>query len=251
MVARGWAKTCIVGCETLSVDAEAGILRVGEHTLRAGDLVTLDGSTGTVYEGEFDLVKPELPEAYHHILAWADKTRRLKVRANVDTPYDARKAIEMGAEGIGLCRTEHMFFDTEERRLAIQEMILAGDQPSRVRALSRLLPFQRRDFEGLFEAMAGRPVTIRLLDPPLHEFLPHDKAGQQALADHLSLPIDTVVRRVEQLRESNPMLGHRGCRLCLTYPEILEIQVRLSRTNCPFANLKSTPRLSSLVTICA
>jgi pyruvate,orthophosphate dikinase len=194
--------------------------------LHDDDPVTLDGSTGTVYAGEFALVKPELPPAYQRILMWADRARRLKVRANVDTPYDAKKAIDMGAEGIGLCRTEHMFFDTEERRLAIQEMILAADQEARVRALDTLLPFQRRDFEGIFEAMSGRPVTIRLLDPPLHEFVPHDDDGQRALAGHLGIPVDTVRQRVTQLHESNPMLGHRGCRLSLTYPEILDMQVR-------------------------
>ncbi len=226
VVARGWGKTCIVGCEALDIDPQAKTMTIGGQVLRDGDPVTLDGSTGAVYSGEFSLVKPELPPAYRQILKWADTARRLKVRANVDTPYDAKKAIEMGAEGIGLCRTEHMFFDTKERRLAIQEMILAADEGGRVRALDKLLPFQRRDFEGIFEAMAGRPVTIRLLDPPLHEFLPHDDDGQQALAEHLGIPAATVKRRVTQLHESNPMLGHRGCRLSLTYPEILDMQVR-------------------------
>jgi pyruvate,orthophosphate dikinase len=172
------------------------------------------------------LIQPQLPPAYHRIMTWADRLRRLRVRANVDTPYDARKAVEMGAEGIGLCRTEHMFFDTEERRTAIQEMILAGDRAAREQALRRILPLQRKDFEGIFEAMAGRPVTIRLLDPPLHEFLPHDGPGQQALAGHLGMPLEQLVQRIGQLAESNPMLGHRGCRLALTYPEILEMQVR-------------------------
>jgi pyruvate,orthophosphate dikinase len=159
-------------------------------------------------------------------MAWADAARRLKVRGNVDTPYDAKKAVEMGAQGIGLCRTEHMFFDTEERRLAIQEMIVAADRPARERALGRILPLQRADFEGIFEAMDGRPVTIRLLDPPLHEFLPHDAAGQKALAERLGVDVQAIAQRVTQLAESNPMLGHRGCRLALTYPEILEMQVR-------------------------
>jgi pyruvate,orthophosphate dikinase len=226
VVARGWGKTCIVGCEAIDVDPQARTMKVDGRVLHDDDPVTLDGSTGTVYAGEFALVKPELPPAYQRILMWADGARRLKVRANVDTPYDAKKAIDMGAEGIGLCRTEHMFFDTEERRLAIQEMILAADQEARVRALDTLLPFQRRDFEGIFEAMSGRPVTIRLLDPPLHEFVPHDDDGQRALAGHLGIPVDTVRQRVTQLHESNPMLGHRGCRLSLTYPEILDMQVR-------------------------
>lgn len=226
VVARGWGKTCIVGCEAIDVDPQARTMTVDGQVLGDGDSVTLDGATGTVYSGEFDLVKPELPPAYQQILKWADSARRLRVRANVDTPYDAEKAIGMGAEGIGLCRTEHMFFDTEERRLAIQEMILAADGEARVRALDKLLPFQRSDFEGIFEAMSGRPVTIRLVDPPLHEFVPHDDNGQQKLAGHLGIPVATVRQRVTQLHESNPMLGHRGCRLSLTYPEILDMQVR-------------------------
>jgi len=226
VVARGWGKTCIVGCTTLSPDPEGGVVRFGERVVRAGETITLDGSSGAIYTGAVPLVQPRLPEAYATLMRWADGFRRLKVRANVDTPYDARKAVEMGAEGIGLCRTEHMFFDNEERRLAIREMILATDRPSRERALARLLPMQRHDFEGIFEAMNGLPVTIRLIDPPLHEFLPHEPEEQKALARRLGVPAESVARRVQQLHESNPMLGHRGCRLCLTYPEILEMQVR-------------------------
>jgi pyruvate,orthophosphate dikinase len=226
VVARGWGKTCIVGCEALEIDAAARRLSVGSRTLGPKDLVTLDGASGAIYAGEIALVKPELPDSYHKILAWADAIRRLRVRANVDTPYDATKAVAMGAEGIGLCRTEHMFFDTEERRLAIQEMIVAADRPARERALGRILPLQRKDFEGIFEAMAGRPVTIRLLDPPLHEFLPHDAEGQAALAGRLGMNVTALAQRVVALAEANPMLGHRGCRLALTYPEILTMQVR-------------------------
>ena len=226
VVARGWGKTCIVGCGTLSIDPDAGTIRFGERRLHAGERITLDGTEGRIYRGAVPLVQPGLPEAYREIMSWADAARRLRVRANVDTPYDARKAVEMGAQGIGLCRTEHMFFDSEERRLAFREMILADDAGARARALARLLPFQREDFEGIFEAMAGRPVTIRLIDPPLHEFLPHDEEGQRALAARLQLPVETVARRVAQLHEANPMLGHRGCRLCLVHPEILDMQVR-------------------------
>jgi len=225
-VARGWGKTCIVGCEALDIDASARTLKVGGKRFGPEDLLTLDGSSGTIYAGEIALVKPELPDAYHRVLGWADGIRRLRVRANVDTPYDATKAVAMGAEGIGLCRTEHMFFDTEERRLAIQEMIVAADRPARERALLRILPLQRKDFEGIFDAMAGRPVTIRLLDPPLHEFLPHDDEGQRALAARLGMDPAVLAQRVTALAEANPMLGHRGCRLALTYPEILEVQVR-------------------------
>ena len=229
VVARGWGKSCIVGCEVLVIDPAARFMSAGARVVREGEVITLDGSSGAVYAGEVALVRPELPEAYRTILTWADEHRRLRVRANVDTPYDARKAIAMGAEGIGLCRTEHMFFDTEERRLSIQEMILARDRESRERALARLLPMQRKDFEGIFQAMAGRPVTIRLIDPPLHEFLPHDEAGQSRVAERLGVPVEILAQRVAQLHENNPMLGHRGCRLTLTYPEILDMQVRAIR----------------------
>ncbi len=226
VVARGWGKTCVVGCETLSIEPDGGAIRLGERVIRKGERLTLDGTEGVVYEGSIPLVRPDLPEAYHEVMAWADGLRRLGVRANVDTPYDARKAIEMGAQGIGLCRTEHMFFDSADRRMAIREMILADDAETRERALARLLPFQRQDFEGIFEAMRGRPVTIRLIDPPLHEFLPQDPEEQRRLAARLRVPAETVARRVAMLHETNPMLGHRGCRLSLGYPEILEMQVR-------------------------
>jgi pyruvate,orthophosphate dikinase len=226
VVARGWAKTCIVGCEELDIDAESKEMKARGRILRAGDVVTLDGSTGTVYEGALPLVKPELPAAFHDVMKWTDALRRLRVRANADTPYDAKKAVEMGAEGIGLCRTEHMFFDTEERRFAIQEMILADSAAQRRVALDKLLPFQRDDFAGIFEAMDGKPVTIRLIDPPLHEFVPHDRPKQEELAGRLGIDPETVARRVAQLHEANPMLGHRGCRLCITYPEILDMQIR-------------------------
>src|SRR5213078_3267863 len=179
------------------------------------------------------LVVPQLPKSYETLMKWADDTRGLRVRTNVDTPQDARKAMECGAEGIGLCRTEHMFFTdfeqperSHERQRAIQEMILADSREARVKALDKLLPFQRRDFIGIFKAMDGLPVTIRLIDPPLHEFVPHERAKQAELAKELGLDVEKVARRVEQLHEANPMLGHRGCRLCITYPEILEMQVR-------------------------
>ena len=226
VVARGWAKCCIVGCEELDIDPVAKELKARGKVLHEGDVITLDGGTGTVYEGALPLVKPGLPEAFHDVMAWADGLRRLRVRANADTPYDAKKAVEMGAEGIGLCRTEHMFFDTEERRFAIQEMILADGPAQRRVALDKLLPFQRDDFAGIFEAMAGKPVTIRLIDPPLHEFVPHDRPKQEELAGRLGIDPETVARRVAQLHEANPMLGHRGCRLCITYPEILDMQIR-------------------------
>ena len=235
VVARGWGKCCIVGAETLSIDYKGKSMKDSKtgKTIREGEWLTLDGSEGTVYADQLPLVTPELPKAYQTVMKWADDVRRLRVRTNADTPQDARKAIEFGAEGIGLCRTEHMFFTdfefpekSAERQRAIQEMIVAETKQARVKALDKLLPFQRRDFIGIFKAMDGFPVTIRLIDPPLHEFVPHDHAKQAELAKELGIPVETVARRVEQLHEANPMLGHRGCRLSITYPEILEMQVR-------------------------
>jgi len=235
VVARGWGKCCIVGAETLSIDYKSKSMKDSKtaRVIKEGEWLTLDGSEGAVYAEQLPLVTPELPKAYHTVMKWADEKRRIGVRANADTPQDARKALEFGAEGIGLTRTEHMFFtDFEipekgpERQRAIQEMILAETKEARVKALDKLLPFQRRDFIGLFKAMDGLPVVIRLIDPPLHEFVPHDRAKQAELAKELGISVETVARRVEQLHEANPMLGHRGCRLAITYPEILEMQVR-------------------------
>jgi pyruvate,orthophosphate dikinase len=233
VVARGWGKCCIVGAEKLDIDYNSRRMSAAGKTVREGDWITLDGGEGTVYTGEMPLVTPQLPKAYNTLMKWADETRRLGVRANADTPQDARKAREFGAEGIGLCRTEHMFFTdfeqpekSHERQRAIQEMILADTKDARVKALDKLLPFQRRDFIGIFQAMDGLPVTIRLVDPPLHEFVPHELAKQEEVARDLQIDVNVVVRRVAQLHEANPMLGHRGCRLCITYPEILEMQVR-------------------------
>jgi pyruvate, orthophosphate dikinase len=234
VVARGWGKCCIVGAETLAIDYASKSMKDGKtgKTIKEGEWLTLDGSEGTVYAEQLPLVTPQLPKSYNTVMKWADDIRKLRVRANADTPQDARKAIEFGAEGIGLTRTEHMFFTdfefpekSHERQLAIQEMILADSKEKRVEALAKLLPFQRRDFVGLFKAMEGRPITIRLIDPPLHEFVPHDRKKQEELAKELSIPVETVVRRVEQLHEANPMLGLRGCRLSLVYPEILDMQV--------------------------
>ncbi len=176
--------------------------------------------------GELKLTLPKLPDEFYTLMKWADERRRLKVRTNADTPEDAQKAIEMGAEGIGLCRTEHMFFSTQARQLAIQEMIVAETQAARVAALGKLLPYQKEDFVGIFRAMGGRPVTIRLIDPPLHEFVPKTREQADALSRATGIPADRILQRSEQLHEANPMLGHRGCRLCITYPEILDMQVR-------------------------
>jgi pyruvate,orthophosphate dikinase len=235
VVARGWGKCCIVGAETLDIDYKTKTMKDGKSgkVVKEGEWLTLDGSEGVVYADKLPLVTPQFPKAYDTIMKWADGIRKIGVRTNADTPQDARKAVEFGAEGIGLTRTEHMFFtDFEfpekgvERQRAIQEMILADNREARVKALDKLLPFQRRDFIGIFKAMDGLPVTIRLIDPPLHEFVPHDLEKQAELAKDLGIPVEVVTRRVEQLHEANPMLGHRGCRLAITYPEILEMQVR-------------------------
>ena len=215
VVARGMGKPCVAGCETLSIDVGARTIRIGDVELAEGEHLTIDGGTGRVIVGAVPLVPPEIDEHFGTILGWADERRRLRVRANADTPEDAAKAREFGAEGIGLCRTEHMFM-APDRLPVVQEMILAADANGRRAALDRLLPFQQSDFEGIFEAMAGLPVTIRLLDPPLHEFLP---SAEEATSDAMR-------RRIDQLREANPMLGTRGCRLGLQYPEIYEMQVR-------------------------
>src|SRR5205823_5759494 len=206
VVARGWGKCCVVGAEKLDIDYQTLSMASNGKVVKEGDWITLDGSEGVVYTEAMPLVVPQLPKSYETLMKWADETRRLKVRTNVDTPQDARKAIEFGAEGIGLCRTEHMFFTdfeqperSHERQRAIQEMILADSREARVKALDKLLPFQRRDFVGIFKAMDGFPVTIRLIDPPLHEFVPHERAKQEELARDLKIDVEVVARRVEQL----------------------------------------------------
>ena len=215
VVARGMGKPCVAGCEGLDIDRAAGTVTIGGHELAEGDMITIDGATGRVIVGEVALVPPQINEDFETILGWADDVRRLKVRANADNADDSAKAREFGAQGIGLCRTEHMFFG-EERLPVVQEMILASDEDGRRDALERLLPFQQSDFEAIFEVMAGLPVTIRLLDPPLHEFLPP-----------LEEATDERMRtRIRLLREANPMLGTRGCRLGIMWPEIYEMQVR-------------------------
>jgi pyruvate,orthophosphate dikinase len=215
VVARGMGKPCVAGCETLELDYAAKTARLSGHELHEGDVITIDGGTGAVIIGEVPLVPPQINDDFETILEWADEVRRLKVRANADTPEDAAKARDFGAEGIGLCRTEHMFFG-EERLPVVQEMIMADSEEGRRAALDRLLPFQQADFDAIFEVMAGLPVTIRLLDPPLHEFLPDEEHARD----------ERMRQRIRALRESNPMLGTRGCRLGLQYPEIYEMQVR-------------------------
>jgi len=225
VVARGMGRPCVSGAGSLGIDYRAKLMRVGGREVREGEVITLDGSTGEVMLGEVPTVQPELVGDFGTLMAWADKKRRLRVRANAETPLDCRTAREFGAEGIGLCRTEHMFFDAE-RIAAVRQMILAEDEAGRRLALDRLLPAQRSDFAEIFRIMAGLPVTIRLLDPPLHEFLPHEEAEFAEVADASGVAVETLRRRAAELSESNPMLGHRGCRLGITYPEIYEMQAR-------------------------
>ncbi len=225
VVARGWGKPCVAGCSDIAIDYSTKTFRAGSVVVKEGDWISINGSTGEVILGKEELVEPSLSGDFARFMEWVDQFRTLGVRTNADTPQDARKAVEFGAEGIGLCRTEHMFFEGD-RILAMREMILATTLEERRAALAKLLPYQKEDFRGIFREMAGKPVTIRLLDPPLHEFLPHDKKEQQELAQELGIPVETVRAKVEALKEFNPMLGHRGCRLGITYPEITEMQTR-------------------------
>ncbi|MEO0257443.1 MAG: pyruvate, phosphate dikinase, partial [candidate division WOR-3 bacterium] len=241
LVARQRGKTCIVGCSALEIDYKNRQIRVGDTIIKEGDQISIDGSTGEVFLGEIDTRPSEVIEVLIHktrppdeapvykrfkrIMELADRFRRLGVRANADRPSEAETAITFGAEGIGLCRTEHMFFEGE-RIDHMREMILAETEDERIRALDKLLPLQREDFKGIFRVMKGRPVTIRTLDPPLHEFLPNTEGGQRELAEKLGLEYERVKARVEELHEANPMLGHRGCRLGITHPEITEMQAR-------------------------
>jgi pyruvate,orthophosphate dikinase len=225
VVARGMGKCCVSGAGALNIDNKTRTMSVGGKSFKEGDWISLNGSTGQVLEGKIETVDPELSGDFAQIMALAEKYTKMYVRTNADTPKDASVARNFGAKGIGLCRTEHMFFEGD-RIKAMREMILAANEAGRRKALDKLLPIQRADFEGIFTAMDGFPVTIRLLDPPLHEFVPHEEEQQQIMADELGLPLQTVKDRVNSLHEMNPMLGHRGCRLGNTYPEITEMQAR-------------------------
>ncbi|MES3109754.1 Pyruvate, phosphate dikinase [Sphingomonas aurantiaca] len=225
VVARGMGRPCVSGAGTLSIDAKAKIMRCGGREVKEGDLLTIDGTTGEVMIGAVATVQPELSGDFATLMVWADEVRRLKVRANAETPEDCRVAREFGAEGVGLCRTEHMFFESS-RITNVRQMILASDEKGRRAALEKLLPEQRKDFTEILEVMAGLPVTIRLLDPPLHEFLPHEESEFAEVATAAGVDVDTLKRRAAELHEFNPMLGHRGCRLGVTYPEIYEMQAR-------------------------
>ncbi|MDH3285621.1 MAG: pyruvate, phosphate dikinase, partial [Acidobacteriota bacterium] len=241
LVARQRGKPCVVGCAALRIDYDAGSMHVGDQELREGDWISLDGTSGQVFIGELTAFPSEVVEVlvngtraiedspvairYQRILDWADDIRRLRVRANADTPDQAAQAVALGAQGIGLCRTEHMFFEGE-RVTAVRRMIMADDAEGRRAALAVLAPMQRYDFVGIFRAMGGRPVTIRTLDPPLHEFLPHGREDAERMAHELDVPYDRLMAKIEGLAEANPMLGHRGCRLGIVYPEITAMQAR-------------------------
>ncbi len=225
VVARGMGKCCVSGAGGIKIDYKARTLEMEGKVYKEGDFISLNGSTGEVYDGQIRTVDPELSGDFGKLMKLADKKAKLLVRTNADTPNDASVARDFGARGIGLCRTEHMFFG-DEKIIAMREMILAEDEEGRRKALEKLLPMQREDFEGIFEAMKGLPVTVRLLDPPLHEFVPHDAKGQKEMAEVMGVPVKVIKDKVEELSEFNPMLGHRGCRLGNTYPEITEMQTR-------------------------
>ncbi|MFJ7436273.1 pyruvate, phosphate dikinase [Methylorubrum thiocyanatum] len=225
VVARGMGKPCVSGVGSIRIDYKAQTLTVGGVTLKAGDVITIDGSTGQVIEGEVKMLQPELSGDFAALMEWADAVRTMKVRTNADTPADARAARKFGAEGIGLCRTEHMFFEGD-RIVAVREMILADDTEGRRAALAKILPYQRQDFVELFTIMSGLPVTIRLLDPPLHEFLPHTDEEIREVQSATGIPEDKIRNRIRELSEHNPMLGFRGCRLAIAFPEIAEMQAR-------------------------
>ncbi|MGQ0456492.1 MAG: pyruvate, phosphate dikinase [Hyphomicrobium sp.] len=225
VVARGMGRPCVSGAGSLRIDANAGVMRVGPRTFKSGDVITIDGSSGRVFAGKSKMRPPQLSGSFATVMGWADSARRMSVRANADTPRDARQAREFGAQGIGLCRTEHMFFE-EGRILAVRQMICADSEEGRREALDKLLPMQRGDFEELFEVMAGLPVTIRLLDPPLHEFLPHEDREAAQVAASLGMDLVRLKARVAELEETNPMLGFRGCRLGVKFPEVTAMQAR-------------------------
>jgi pyruvate,orthophosphate dikinase len=245
VIARGWGKCCVTGAGALRIDERARLILVDGHRIGVKDVISIDGATGEVMLGDVPKRPPRFTQEFTTLMQWADRTRKLVIRANADTPADAAAALRFGAEGIGLCRTEHMFFG-EERITAMREMILAENVDERRAALRQLLPFQRRDFERIFREMKGLPVTIRLLDPPLHEFLPVDARSQEAVAKALRVSADHVRRRVEQLHEINPMLGHRGCRVTITFPEILEMQVTAiveAVINCRRRRIAANPEI--------
>mgnify|MGYP000977233356 FL=1 len=227
VVARGMGRAAVVGCGALKIDEEAKTLTVGDKVYHEGDFISLDGSTGNVYDGQIATVEASISGEFARFMGWADAARRLRVRTNADTPRDTKQAVKFGAEGIGLCRTEHMFFEAD-RIAAVREMILADTKEQREKALAKILPMQQGDFEAMYKALEGKPMTVRYLDPPLHEFVPHVDMKEEIdeLAKNLGITSEEVIHKINALHESNPMMGHRGCRLAVTYPEIAEMQTR-------------------------
>ena len=225
VVARGMGTCCVAGCGALKVNEEARTLEVNGKVYTDKDFISIDGTTGNIYGEKIKTVTPEITGHFATFMEWVDSIRKLKVRTNADTPRDAKQAVEFGAEGIGLCRTEHMFF-AEDRILAVREMIIAKNEDDRRKALAKILPMQRADFIEIYEALKGMPATIRLLDPPLHEFLPHTEEDILALSKELDIDVEEIKNAVDEKHEFNPMMGHRGCRLAVTYPEIAEMQTR-------------------------
>ncbi|NKB36637.1 MAG: pyruvate, phosphate dikinase [Gammaproteobacteria bacterium] len=245
VVARGWGKCCVAGAGDLVIDSKRHIIKIDDRKISVNDIISIDGTSGEVMLGDVAKQAPTFTKEFRVLMKWADNTRKMVVRTNADTPEDSKIARNFGAEGIGLCRTEHMFFG-DKRIMAMREMILAEKADDRKVALRTLRPFQRRDFEGIFKSMNGLPVTVRLLDPPLHEFLPTDEKSQRLLARAMKVKLDHIVRRVNQLHEVNPMLGHRGCRLTVTYPEILEMQVTAiveATINCKRKRIDAQPEI--------
>ena len=225
VVARGMGRPCVSGSSEIDINYEEKVFKTSEFKVKEGDVITIDGSTGRIILGEVPTVKPEISGDFSKIMSWADSIRKLKVRTNSETPADTKTARDFGAEGIGLCRTEHMFFD-EERIISVREMILSKTKDDRAKALTKLLPHQKKDFMEIFKIMNGLPVTVRLLDPPLHEFLPHSEKEILEVANVVGVDPKEVKTRISELHEQNPMLGHRGCRLGISYPEIYEMQCR-------------------------
>ena len=227
VVARGMGRAAVVGCGALKIDEEAKTLTVGDKVYHEGDFISLDGSTGNVYDGQIATVEASISGEFARFMGWADAARRLRVRTNADTPRDTKQAVKFGAEGIGLCRTEHMFFEAD-RIAAVREMILADTKEQREKALAKILPMQQGDFEAMYKALEGKPMTVRYLDPPLHEFVPHVDMKEEIdeLAKNLGITSEEVIHKINALHEYNPMMGHRGCRLAVPYPEIAEMQTR-------------------------
>ncbi|MBL1141137.1 MAG: pyruvate, phosphate dikinase [Proteobacteria bacterium] len=245
VVARGWGKCCVAGAGELVIDAKRKKIQINGTTITGKDIISIDGTSGELMLGDVAKCPPNFSKEFKTLMNWADKKRKLLIRTNADSPEDAKVARDFGAEGIGLCRTEHMFFG-DQRIVAMRQMILADNEQDRRLALKKILPYQRKDFEGIFTAMKELPVTIRLLDPPLHEFLPQDQKTQKQLARSLKVPVEKIIKRVSQLHEVNPMLGHRGCRLSITYPEILEMQVRAiteATINCRRKRINAFPEI--------